>query len=80
MRIRLLALSHIAGGANRAQAATYLKISRKAENDWAKRLDENELDGLKEQPRTGRPCNLTAEQLITFKEYVTTNSIKPNHR
>ena len=78
MRIRLLALSHIKDGANRAQTATYLKISRKAVNDWAKKFDENGLDGLKEQPRAGRPCSLTAEQLITLKEYVTKNSIKPN--
>ena len=78
MRIRLLALSHIKDGANRAQTATYLKISRKAVNDWTKKFDENGLDGLKEQPRAGRPCSLTAEQLITLKEYVTKNSIKPN--
>ncbi len=78
MRIRLLALSHIKDGANRAQTAIYLKSSRKAVNDWAKRFYENGLDGLKEQPRTGRPCTLTAEQLITFKDHVTQNSIKPN--
>jgi len=78
MRIRLLALSHIKDGANRAQTAIYLKASRKAVNDWAKKFYENGLDGLKEQPRLGRPCSLTAEQLITFKEYVSKNSIKPN--
>lgn len=78
MRIRLLALLHIKDGANRAQTAIYLKVSRKAVNDWVKKFYENGFDGLKEQPRTGRPCNLTAEQLITFKEYVTRNSIKPN--
>ncbi len=70
MRIRLLALSHIKDGANRAQTAIYLKASRKAVNDWAKKFYENGLDGLKELPRVGRPCSLTAEQLITFKEYV----------
>ena len=78
MRIRLLALLHIKEGANRAQTANYLKLSRKAVNDWAKKFYENGLDGLKEQPRTGRPCHLTPEQLMTFKEYVSKNSIKPN--
>ena len=78
MRIRLLALSHIKDGADRAQTAIYLKVSRKAVNDWAKKFYENGLEGLKEQPRVGRPCKLTTEQLITFKEYVTKNSMKPN--
>ena len=78
MRIRLLALLHIKEGANRAKTAIYLKSSRKAVNDWAKNFYENGLDGLKEKPRTGRPCHLTPEQLITFKEYVIANSIKPN--
>lgn len=77
MRMRLLALSHIKGGADRAQTAIYLKTSRKAVNDWAKKFYENGLEGLKEQTRVGRPCKLTAEQLISFKEYVTKNSIKP---
>lgn len=78
MRIRLLALSHIKDGANRAQTSIYLKLSRRSVNDWVKKFYENGLDGLKEQPRTGRPCNLTAEQLAIFKEYVSKNSIKPN--
>jgi transposase len=78
MRIRLLALLHIKEGANRAKTAIYLKSSRKAVNDWAKNFYENGLDGLKEKPRTGRPCHLTPEQLITFKEYVIANSIKPS--
>ncbi len=78
MRIRLLALSHIKEGASRAKTAIYVKSSRKAVNDWAKNFYENGLDGLKEKPRTGRPCHLTTEQLLSFKEYVSQNSIKPN--
>jgi len=78
MRIRLLALSQIKSGVNRAKTAIYLKISRKSVNDWSKKFYENGLDGLKEQPRIGRPCHLTTEQLITFKDHVSKNSIKPN--
>lgn len=78
MRIRLLALLHLKEGANRAETAIYLKSSRKAVNDWAKNFYENGLDGLKEKPRTGRPCHLTPEQLMTFKEYVISNSVKHN--
>jgi transposase len=68
MRIRLLSLLHIKEGANRAKTPIYLKNSRKAVNDWAKNFYENGLVGLKEKPRTGRPCHLTPEQLITFKK------------
>ena len=78
MRMRLLALSHIKEGADRTQATIYLKLSRRAVNDWAKKFYKNGLDGLKEQPRSGRPCHLTAEQLTKFKEYVTQNSIMPS--
>jgi transposase len=70
MRIRLLSFLHIKEGANRAVTAIYLKSSRKAVNDWAKNFYENRLDGLKEKLRTGRPCSLTHEHLITFKECV----------
>ncbi|MFT6194303.1 MAG: hypothetical protein ACJASU_001203 [Cognaticolwellia sp.] len=38
MRIRLLALSHIKDGADRAQTDKYLKVSRKVVNDWAKKF------------------------------------------
>ena len=50
MRIRLLALSHIKDGANRAQTAKYLKVSRKVVNDWAKIFLMRDLKGsLKKQ-------------------------------
>ena len=80
IRIRLLALLHIKEGVNRAKTAICLKSSRKAVNDWAKNYYENGLDGLKEKPRTGRPCHLTPEQRITFKEYIMVNNIKPNYQ
>ncbi len=44
MRIRLLALSHIKDGADRAQAAKYLKVSRRIVNDWTKRVFTNGLE------------------------------------
>jgi transposase len=49
MRIRLLALLHIKEGANRAKTAIYLKISRKAVNDWAKNFYENGLVSLQRE-------------------------------
>ncbi|MBA6265906.1 helix-turn-helix domain-containing protein, partial [Colwellia sp. MB02u-12] len=54
MRVRLMALSHIKGGANNSQTARNLHISRRIVNDWVKRFYEQGLDGLKEKPRSGR--------------------------
>ena len=61
LRIRLLALSHIRDGANRAEAAQYLKVNRRMVNDWVKRFFNEGLDGLKEKSRTGSPKKLTPE-------------------
>ncbi|MFT6194505.1 MAG: transposase [Cognaticolwellia sp.] len=47
MRVRLMALSHIKGGANNTQTARNLHISRRIVNDWVKRSYEHGLDGLK---------------------------------
>ena len=78
MRIRLLALSHIKDGADRTQAAKYLKVSRRIVNDWTKRSFTNGLEGLNEKARTGRHSKLTTAQLSQLKEYVQSHSIKEN--
>ncbi len=78
MRVRLMALSHIKDGANNAQVARNLHISRRSVNDWVKRFYENGLDGLKEKPRSGRPCALNESQLAQLSQYVRNNSIKEN--
>ncbi|MCP4986489.1 MAG: helix-turn-helix domain-containing protein, partial [Colwellia sp.] len=70
LRIRLLAMLHIREDANRAETAKYLKVNRRMVNDWAKRFFNDGLDGLKEEPRTGRPKKLTIEQLSQFSAYV----------
>ena len=77
LRIRLLALSHIRDGANRAEAAQYLKVNRRMVNDWVKRFFNEGLDGLKEKLRTGRPKKLTPEQLSQFKDFVKKELVKP---
>ena len=77
MRVRLLALSHIKSGANNTQTARNLHISRRIVNDWVKRFYEHGLDGLKEKPRSGRPCNLNEKQLSQLSQYIHDNSIKP---
>jgi len=77
MRIRLMALSHIKSGANNTQTAPNLHISRRIVNDWVKRFYEHGLDGLKEKPRAGRPCNLNEQQLSQLSQYIHDNSINP---
>ncbi len=76
MRVRLMALSHIKDGANNTQTARNLHISRRIVNDWVKRFYEQGLDGLKEKPRSGRPCALDQQQLVQLSEYIRKNSIK----
>lgn len=77
MRIRLIALSHIQGGASRTQTAKNLQISRRIVNEWTTRFLKDGLDGLKEKPRTGRPAKLTEKQLKQVKDYVVENNVKP---
>ena len=76
MRIRLLALSHIKDGADRAKTAKYLKVSRKSVNDWAKKFFNEGMSGLLEKTRSGRRSKLTETQLSELKAYVQSHSIK----
>lgn len=76
MRIRLLALSHIKDGADRTQTAKYLKVSRKAVNDWARKFFNEGIEGLNEKTRSGRSSKLTTTQLSELKEYIQLHSIK----
>lgn len=76
MRVRLMALSHIKEGANNAQTARNLHISRRIVNDWLKRFYAQGLEGLKEKPRSGRPSRLNETQLAQLSEYIRNNSIK----
>lgn len=77
MRVRLMTLAHIQDGANKAQTAKFLKVSRCTVNKWGQQFIHGGIDGLKEKPRSGRPSELSEAQLTQLKEYVITNSIKP---
>ena len=76
MRVRLMALSHIKEGANNAQTARNLHISRRIVNVWLKNFYAQGLEGLKEQPRSGRPSRLNEVQLAQLSKYIRHNSIK----
>ena len=75
-RVRLMALSHIKEGANNAQTARNLHISRRIVNDWLKSFYAHGLEGLKEKPRSGRPSRLNEAQLTQLSDYIHNNSIK----
>jgi len=78
MRVRLMALSQIKEGVNKSQTARNLHISRRIVNEWVKRFYEHGLQGLIEEPRSGRPCKLTNKQLEQLSEYIHNHSIKEN--
>lgn len=46
-------------------------------NKWVNRFNEDRLDGLKEDPRSGWPRALPTEQLVKFKAYVVSHAINP---
>jgi len=76
MRTRLLAVSHFIDGKSRYQIADFLKVSRTSVNKWISVYINEGIDGLTEKKHTGRPSNLTLEQLNTLKQFVTNNAVK----
>ncbi|TMP33821.1 hypothetical protein CWB98_18730 [Pseudoalteromonas rubra] len=66
----MLALDHFFEGKSRYQIAEYLKVSRTSVNKWVKDHLDYGLKGLKELPRSGRPCKLDDSQLKQLKAYV----------
>ena len=77
MRIRLLAVSHFIDGKNRTEIAKFLKVSRTSVNKWITQYLNEGLDGLEEKRHTGRPSQLSVEQHLKIKKFVTDNAIKP---
>jgi transposase len=73
-----MALSHTNNGVNRTQTVKYLQNSRRMVNEWLKRSNEEDLNGLIEKPRSGRPRALSTEQLEKLKEYVVSHAIDPD--
>jgi len=51
--MRLLVLSHVKSGANKAETARYLKVSRRIVNEWVARFYAKGIDGLREKKRGG---------------------------
>jgi len=39
-------------------------------NDFMNKCQQQGLDGLKEKPRSGRPCSLDQQQLTQLRDYI----------
>jgi len=67
---RLLALANALDGMGRAAAARQAGMDRQTLRDWVLRFNQAGIEGLRDQPRSGRPSFLTEGQLATFKAWV----------
>ena len=62
---RMLAVAHALEGKSRAEAARLVGLERQALRDAAVRYNAEGLDGLRDQPKPGRPSTLgEAEQAV----------------
>lgn len=68
---RLMALSGVADGLSRTDAAAMGLMDRQTLRDWVHRFNEQGPEGLVDRKSTGPKPKLTAEQLATLKEIVT---------
>ena len=67
---RLLALANALDGMSRAAAARAAGMDRQTLRDWVVRFNAEGVDGLRDQPRPGRPPRMTEGQQAAFKAIV----------
>ena len=72
--LRLLCLLPLSKGESSRKAQELLLLSHNQILIWAKRFNENGLDGLKDRPKTGRKPQISEEQLTWLKQVVTQES------
>ena len=72
--LRLLCLLPLSKGESSRKAQELLLLSHNQILIWAKRFNENGLDGLKDRPKTGRKPQISEEQLNWLKQVVTQES------
>ena len=66
--IRLYAVYQLSKGKSSRELEDLYNTSFKQICNWADRFDREGIEGLRNKPRSGRPANLTAEQLLELKE------------
>ena len=67
---RLLALANALEGLPREQAARLAGMTGQTLGDWVHRYNEEGVEGLKDRPRSGRPCGLDVGQQAALKALV----------
>lgn len=68
--MRMIGIAETIDGADRETAARRADMSDQALRDAIKRYNAEGTDGLKDRPRPGRPCKLSAEQRTELREIV----------
>src|SRR3954452_25296689 len=64
---RLLALANALDGMSRDQAARAAGMDRQTLRDWVHRYNAEGVEGLRDRPRSGRPCALDEGQQAALK-------------
>ena len=67
---RLLALANALDGMSRGAAARAAGMDRQTLRDWVVRFNAEGVEGLRDQPRPGRPPRMTEGQQAAFKAVV----------
>ena len=67
---RLIALANVLDGMSRETAARFAGMDRQTLRDWVIRFNAEGVDGLRDQPRSGRPVRMTEGQQATLKAIV----------
>lgn len=67
---RLLALALVLEGSTRTAAARSAGMDRQTLRDWVIRYNAEGVEGLRDRPRSGRPGQLSAEQLAELARLV----------
>lgn len=67
---RLHGLAHAREGKSRAEAARLAGMDRQTLSDWVRRYNERGVEGLRDRPKSGRPCGLTPAQQAALKALI----------
>jgi transposase len=67
---RLLALASALDGLPREEAARLAGMTGQKLEDWVHRYNEEGVEGLRDRPRSGRPCALDESQQAALKALV----------
>jgi len=67
---RLLALANALDGLPREEAARLAGMTGQTLGDWVHRYNEEDVEGLRDRPQSGRPCALDESQQAALKALV----------